>query len=180
MRVIFVRHGESEANVGDFVNDNPARPVALTSRGWAQAREAAETLRRVPFVCAYASEFLRARQTATAILTHHRCALEIDARLNERISGLDGQPTAVFTDLVRSDPVHIRPPGGESFVEQMERLGRFLEAIQGRSHEGGTVLAVSHENPIMAVRALAGTPANEAARGHIPNCGWLEIEWPPT
>lgn len=179
MRVIFVRHGESEANVGDFVNDDPARPVALTARGWAQARATAETLRGVSFARAYASEFLRARQTATAILMHHRCTLEIDPRLNERISGLDGQATAVFTDLVRNDPVHTRPPRGETFLEQMARLAAFLAALQTRGNEAGAVLAVSHENPIMAVRALTGTPADEAARGHIPNCGWLEIQWPP-
>lgn len=178
MRVIFVRHGESEANVGDFVNDDPTRPVALTPRGRDQARQAAESLRRLPFVQAYASQFPRARQTAAEILRHHRCPFAIDPRLNERISGMDGQPTAAFNELVRPDPVHTRPPCGESFLEQMARLADFLDAAY-RLHRGQTILAVSHENPIMAVRALTGTAAEEAARGHIPNCGWLEIEWPP-
>lgn len=178
MRVILVRHGESEANVGDFVNDDPARPVALTPRGLAQARAAGEALRGMPVVHAYASQFLRARQTAQAILIHHHCPLDIDSRLNERMSGLDGQPTSVFNDLVREDPVRTKPPRGESFLEQMTRLAAFLDAIRPL-HADGAVLAVSHENPIMAVQALMGVPAEEAARGHIANCGWMEIDWPP-
>jgi hypothetical protein len=40
------------------------------------------------------------------------------------------------------------------------------------------VLAVSHENPILAAMALAGRPAEDAARGGIANCVWIELIWP--
>jgi broad specificity phosphatase PhoE len=177
MKIILARHGESDANVADFINDDPARPVNLTRRGREQARQAAERLKHWNFRLAYASEFPRARQTAEAILAYHVCPLVIDARLNERRSGMDGLPTAAFNELVRPDPVNIRPPAGESFLEQMERLRRFLDDAARREPEG-PVLAVSHENPILAASALAGRPAREAACGQLPNCAWLELVWP--
>jgi hypothetical protein len=33
MKVIFIRHGEREANVANFINDDPQRPVNLTEGG---------------------------------------------------------------------------------------------------------------------------------------------------
>ncbi len=176
MKIYLVRHGESEANVAGLINDDPARPVALTATGRRQAGAAAELLRRIPFVCAYASELLRARQTAGILLRHHDCPLYVDARLNERKSGMDGLPVESFNGLVRADPVRIRPPQGESFLEQMERLRDFL-AETAATQPAGPVLAVSHENPILAALALSGQPVEQAARGSIPNCGWVELHW---
>ena len=177
MQIFLVRHGESEANVAGIINDDPARPVALTDNGRSQAATTAENLRGVPFVRAYASELLRARQTAEILLRHHACPLRIDARLNERKSGMDGQPVENFNGLVRPDPVRIRPPQGESFLEQMERLRAFF-AEAAATQPAGPVLAVSHENPILAAMALTGKSVEEAARGSIPNCGWVELHWP--
>lgn len=176
MKIILIRHGESEANIAHVINDDPGRAVNLTARGRAQAEAAAERLRVMPFTCAYASEFPRARQTAGILLRPHSCTLQIDARLNERRSGMDGQPVDAFNGLVRSDLLRIRPERGESFVEQMERLHSFLDEIAAR-HQGSTVLAVSHENPILAALALSADDPEKMARGSVANCEWVEVEW---
>jgi len=176
MKIILVRHGESEANVANNINDNPARSVNLTARGRAQAETAAEQLRTMRFTHAYASEFPRARQTAEILLRHHACKLQIDARINERISGMDGLPVHVFNELVRPDLLRIKPERGESFLEQMERLRSFLDELATR-HTGGTVLAVSHENPILAAVALSADDPAQIVRGSIANCAWAELDW---
>ncbi len=176
MKIFLIRHGESEANVARVINDDPSRPVPLTALGRAQAEAAAERLRDVPITQAYASEFLRARQTAEILLRHHACPLLIDARLNERHTGMDGLPVELFVEAVRPDPLHVRPTGGESFVEQMERLRRFLDGIAGR-HPAGIVLAVSHENPILAAQALTVADPELYVRSSIANCEWVELEW---
>ena len=155
MHITLVRHGESTANIAGFINDDPARAVDLTARGRAQAALAGERLRHVPFSHAYTSEFPRARQTAEIILAGRALPLTVDARLNERRSGLDGQPVEAFNGLVRPDPVRIKPPLGESFLEQMARVRSFLDDIAAR-HPHAHVLAVSHENPILAAAALCG------------------------
>ena len=177
MKIFLVRHGESEGNVINEINDNPLRVVNLTDKGRAQAEAASGIFRTMRFSHAYASEFPRARQTAAILLRGHKIDLHIDARLNELRSGMDGFHVAAFNDLARHDPLHFRPDGGESFLEQMERLRNFLDEISAR-HPDGTVLAVSHENPIVAAKALQADDPEQVVRDSIANCGWVELEWP--
>ncbi len=177
MKIIFVRHGESEANVAQRLNDDPARPVYLTERGRQQAVAVAEQLRDRAFTHAYASEFPRAQQTAEIILRHHTCLLRIDKRLNERRSGMDGLPVDVFNDLVRPDPLHIKPEHGESFVEQMQRLASFMDE-RGLNEPDAVILAVSHENPILAALAVANGNAEQIVCGSLANCECVEVDWP--
>lgn len=177
MKILLIRHGESEANIAHRINDDPCRPVDLTATGRTQAEAASNSLRAMHFTHAYASEFPRARQTAEILLRHHACPLYIDARLNERCSGMDGLPVHVFNDLVRPDPLHIKPERGESFLEQMERLRSFLDEIAAR-HPDGLILAVSHENPILAALALTADNPEQIVQGSIANCEWVELNWP--
>lgn len=176
MKILLIRHGESEANVAHCINDDPTRPVNLTDRGRAQAEAASGQLRAVHFTHAYASEFPRAQQTAEILLRHHACPLYIDARLNERRTGMDGLPIEAFHNLVHADPLRIKPEGGESFLEQMERLRSFMDEFAAR-HPDGIALAVSHENPIIAAVALSVDDPEQAARRSIDNCEWVELDW---
>jgi broad specificity phosphatase PhoE len=175
MKIFLIRHGESEGNVLCVISDDPSRIVNLTERGRAQAEAAAEALRSVPFTHAYASEFARARQTAAILLRHHALELRIDARLNERRSGLDGLHVDAFHDVIRPDPLRIKPVNGESFLEQMERLRGFLRETAMR-HPDGTVLAVSHENPIVAALALCSDDPERVMHTHLDNCAWIELD----
>ncbi len=176
MKVVFVRHGESEANVADFINDDPQRLVNLTERGREQAENVAGRLRSIPFTHAFGSEFPRAHQTAAIILSHHCCELRVDPRLNERKSGMDGLPTRTFNDLVRPDPIHIRPPLGENFLEQTQRLRSFLQSMESLPGNA-MVLAVSHEYPLRSVLMLAGVEPEIAVRESIPNCGTFSVAY---
>ena len=177
MKIFLIRHGESEANVAHYINDDPARPVNLTERGRAQAEAASDELRAVRFTCAYASEFPRAQQTAQILLRYHTCPLLIDSRINERQTGMDGLSVEAFHDLMRTDPLHTKPEQGESFLEQMERLRDFMDEIAAR-HPDGIIMTVSHENPILAVQALSADNPEQTARGKIANCAWVEMDWP--
>lgn len=172
-----VRHGESEANVANRINDDPSRIVNLTERGRAQAEAASGRLRKKSFTHAYVSEFARARQTAEILLRHHVCQPNIDARINERRSGMDGSSVDEFNDLVRSDPLRIKPDQGESFLELMERLRSFLDEAAAR-HPNGVLLAVPHENPIIAALALTINDPERVVEDSVANCEWVELDWP--
>ena len=176
MKVVFVRHGESQANAADFINDDPRRPVNLTECGREQAESVAERLWSVPFTHAFASEFPRAQQTAAIILNHHAREFRVDVRLNERKSGMDGLPTHTFNDLVRPDPIHIRPPLGENFLEQTQRLRSFLQSMESLPGNA-MVLAVSHEYPLRSILMLAGVEPEIAVGQSIPNCGTVSVEY---
>ncbi len=174
VRILFVRHGQSEANVARQISDDPSRIVNLTELGKSQAMAAREAL-SCDLAGAYASEFPRAQQTASILLDG--APFSVDPRINERKSGMDGRPVKEFNDLVRRDPAGFSPPGGESFLEQMQRVKDFMDEM-ALLHPGGTVLAVSHENPILAALALCGQEPAEAALGDIANCERIEVTWP--
>lgn len=176
MKIVLVRHGESEGNVAHIISDDPNRVVNLTGRGRAQAEAAAEKLRHVRFTHAYVSQFARAQQTISILLKQHALKPVVDERLNERISGMDGSPVHLFNDLVSPDPLHLKSPRGETFLEQMARVRSFLNEIAVR-HPDALVLAVSHENPIIAALALTVADPETVVRNHVDNCGWIELDW---
>lgn len=177
MKITLIRHGESESNVRGYINDDPARPVPLTERGKVQAESAAISLRSVPYTLAFVSEFQRAGETAAILLRYHNCPLQIDSRLNERRSGMDGRPSDIFNDMVSPDPAHIKPEQGESFLELMDRMRRFLDDV-AEQHPQAVILAVSHQHPMLAALALSGTDPEEAARSSLANCSWIDLVWP--
>jgi broad specificity phosphatase PhoE len=177
MKITLIRHGESIANVGNFINDDPGKPVGLTDKGKAQAEARALHLRDEVFTHAFASEFPRAQQTAAILLRYHSCKLNIDARLNERKSGMDGLPVHTFNDRVKLDPLHFKTEKGESFMEQMARLRSFLDELSVR-YPQGNLLAVSHENPIIAALALTVADASTVVFNNLENCGRLDLHWP--
>ncbi len=177
MRLILFRHGESKGNVKHEINDDPQRIVALTARGRAQASVAAERIRNVSFTHAYVSQFHRAQQTASILLQHHALTASIDARLNERISGMDGQHVDLFNDLVSADYLHTKPPKGESFIEQMVRVRSFFDEVAQR-HPDGILLVVSHENPIIAALTLRSVTPEKACLQKLDNCESVELVWP--
>lgn len=178
MKITLIRHGESIANVGNFISDDPGKPVGLTDTGRRQAESLAQRLRAEVFSHAYASEFPRARETANILLRYHSHKLIIDARLNERKSGMDGLPVHAFNDQVKLDPLHFKTAKGESFLEQMERVRSFLDEM-AKHHPGGNILAVSHENPIIAALALTVADASTVVFSNLENCGRIDLCWPP-
>jgi broad specificity phosphatase PhoE len=177
MKISLIRHGESEANVGYFINDDPSKPVHLTAKGIAQAEALAAELRSEQFTHAFVSEFPRAQETIKILLRDKTLPLNIDPRLNERKSGLDGQHVNVFHDQIKQNPLHFKTPDGESFMEQMQRLREFLDDVTAL-HPDAHVVAVAHENPILAALGLT-TSAEEVVNASLPNCGRVVLTWPP-
>lgn len=177
MKITLIRHGESTANVGNVINDDPRKAVGLTEKGRAQAEALALRLNARVFTHAYASEFPRARQTAHILLPNYPGKLLIDSRLNERRSGMDGMAVHLFNDQVKLNPLHFKTQHGESFLEQMERVRSFLNDLSSR-HPEGNILAVSHENPIIAALALTVKDPASVVCNNLENCGQLELQWP--
>lgn len=177
MKITLIRHGESIANAGNFISDDPRKPVCLTPKGRAQAEALALALRTEAFTHAYVSEFPRAQETAAILLQHRDLQPIVDARLNERKSGMDGLPVHTFNDQVKRDPLHFKTDKGESFLEQMERVRSFLDELAAR-HPDGKILAVSHENPIIAALALTVPDASTVVSSGLENCGRIDLGWP--
>lgn len=90
---IFVRHGQSQANADDVVNDGNS---PLTALGVKQAKETAQALHGLGIEAIACSPLRRARQTAEIIaneLGFHRVHITVISELRERGLGLlEGKP----------------------------------------------------------------------------------------
>jgi probable phosphoglycerate mutase len=144
--ILFVRHGETEANRRRLALGRADPP--LTERGNEQAEAVAHRLSSLGVSAVYASPLLRARETAAKIAMAAGVEMSVDDRLVELDYGeWDGRS---FPDLPpeelrrwRDDP-SFAPPGGESLRTVAERVAGFCT----EHLEGETVVAVSHVSPI--------------------------------
>lgn len=183
-RICLVRHGETAWNAERRLQGHTDIP--LNDTGAAQAQATAASLVDQRFDAAYASDLLRARQTADAIAM--RCALQptVDARLRERHYGAFQALTydearARFPEdyhhFENRSPEFVLPGGGESLREFAARIHEALHDIAAR-HLGGMVLVVTHGGVLDVVHRLATGKPLEAPRDFtIPNAALNWIAW---
>ncbi len=169
-QLIFVRHGESEANRAQtFAGWTNAR---LTERGYAQAERTAEFLKNYPITAAYASDLSRAYETACRIALPHGITVEKDPAFREVYAGKWEGLT--YEDIRRDywgdyevwlnriGLAHCT--GGESFAELAERVRGGIVRILER-HQGESVLIGTHATPIRTmecvIRGVSFANANE-------------------
>jgi broad specificity phosphatase PhoE len=170
-----VRHGQTDWNVqGRWQGQTPDAPP-LNAAGLAQAQTLAEQLADqaardgIAFAALYSSDLLRARQTAEVIARRLGLPVRLDARLREAHlgawEGMLGDEVALRyvaeLDERRRDPVHSRPPQGESVYEVAARVGQAFDAI-AHAHPDQHVVVVSHGLALAAGLCLAeGRPLAE-------------------
>ena len=157
--MLLVRHGQT-ATTGSVLPGR-APGLHLAETGQAQAQRAADrigALKRVDAV--FASPLERTRETAAPIATATGCTIKRAKGLLECDFGeWTGRKLGDLRKLpewsrVQSNPSGFRFPGGESFAEMQSRIWGELERLV-TDHPGGTVVAVSHADPIKAAVAMA-------------------------
>jgi broad specificity phosphatase PhoE len=151
MKIVFLRHGESEYNLLGLCNADPAVPVSLTPKGRLQAEAAAQRLLNVPIRRVYVSRLKRAHETAVIVNATHCASIAVDERLDDRNTGYEGQPVARYLSVMRSadDPFSWKAPTGESYADMVGRVHDFLENV--RHDDASTVLVVAHHEVLQAV-----------------------------
>ncbi|MDD2988726.1 MAG: histidine phosphatase family protein [Zoogloea sp.] len=183
-RICLVRHGETAWNAERRLQGHTDIP--LNDTGLAQAKATAASLAGRQFAAAYASDLLRARQTADAITAHGNLQAVIDARLRERHYGAFQALTydearARFPDAYhhfeRRDPEFVFPGGGESLRQFAARIHEALQDIATR-HRDSTVLVVTHGGVLdVAHRLATGSPLETPRDFTIPNAALNWIDW---
>ncbi len=159
---ILVRHGRTDTT--GKVLPGRAPGLHLADAGHQQAEAVAERLAGLKKVDAvYASPLERARETAAAIARRLGLKVRVERGLTDCDYGewTGGELKALQRlpewEAIRHYPSRFRFPSGESFTEMQGRLSGTLGRLLER-HSGGTVVAVSHADPIKAVVAeAAGT-----------------------
>lgn len=173
--VILVRHGQTPTT--GKVLPGRAPGLHLAEAGVAQAERAARRLAELPRVDAiYASPLERARETAAPIAQARGLKVVRERGLLECDFGeWTGRELAELMKLpewstVQRAPSTFRFPGGESFSEMQHRIVGTLDRLRQR-HPGGTIVCVSHADPIKAAVAHAvGTHLDLFQRIVISTC----------
>lgn len=165
--VIFVRHGESEANINATLshthNANP-----LTEKGWSHANEVARRLKELYRIDGiYTSPVLRARQTALPAARELNIRPVITPLLRER--GMGKYNNVKFSSpadhrVVIDREITSNYPQIESWNSLQERGGKFIELLGGKE----IVVAFSHQDTIMShlpIQEVAGVPGPRIPQG---------------
>jgi probable phosphoglycerate mutase len=170
-----VRHGQTPTT--GKILPGRAAGLHLAEAGVAQAHRVAERIAELPKIDAiYASPLERARETAAPIAKALKQRVKIDKGLLECDFGdWTGAELSKLMKLpewstVQKAPSTFRFPHGESFTEMQTRMVSALDHIRA-AHPGGTVVCVSHADPIKAAVAHAmGTHIDLFQRIVIGTC----------
>jgi broad specificity phosphatase PhoE len=167
MRVIAIRHGETEWNA--LGREQGQLDSPLTPRGLAQVQAIARRLEHTRFAALYSSDLPRALTTAEAAAKATGASIVVDAQLRERHTGIfQGLTKAEMqaqypTEYAayRADPYTYAVPGGESGLQRTERSVRAMDRLADR-HPGQTIVAITHGGFLMGFleHVLALTPGN--------------------
>lgn len=157
MRLILVRHGETDTNKARLALGQA--DVELNEHGRWQAQRLALSLKREPIVAIYSSPLKRALTTAEPIASSHGLEVQVDDGLIEmdigEMEGLTFQQVReryphFLQAWLGDQAAHEAMPGGERLLDVQERAWQAIERIRERQ-EHGTVAVVTHNFVILTL-----------------------------
>jgi broad specificity phosphatase PhoE len=157
MRLILVRHGETDSNKARLTLGRA--DVELNEHGRWQAQRLAASLEHEPIAAIYSSPLKRTLATAEPISSFHGLEVQVDDGLIEmdigEMEGLTfqqvGERYPHFLQAWLGDrAAHEAMPGGECLLDVQERAWQAIERIRERQ-EHGTVAAVTHNFVILTL-----------------------------
>lgn len=182
--MIFVRHGQSTANVEQKFTGH--LNAALTPLGEKQARNVAVFLKQYPIRKIYASDLKRAMQTAEPTAAMLALPICPDPLLREIDAGKwEGKSYAQLREeygdsyaLWTGDVGNAHPEGGESVRELAERIYRETDRIADEN-DGSTIALFTHAMPIRTLRARwQGIPVDRLSTvEHVRNASVSVVEY---
>ena len=171
-KLLFVRHGQSEANTKSYFAGHLDAP--LTETGRMQAKLMAEYVKTYPVSAIYASDLSRAFDTAAPIASFFDLPVFPDTRIREIHAGdWQGKTFDYLTkdadyNIWLTGSPSVFPSGGESIPDLFARADAFLTEILHK-HPDKTVAVVTHATPIRVLKAKwLGIPLSEIVKVSSP------------
>ncbi len=150
MKIILIRHGESEANA-NRIHQGQTIDTGLSKKGKEQAKKVAKRLVNEKIEAVYSSDLKRAMETAKFIADSHNLKAIPDKRLRE----FDLGELIYFKDMWKKFGEHrkkeskklgiaeykVKNPRGESEWDHTRRIRSFLKELPNHK---GTIAIVAH------------------------------------
>ena len=188
LRVILVRHGETEWNNQNRLQGST--DVPLNDKGKLQAEKVSTFLKNVPIHHAFSSSLIRAKDTASIILQHHNITLETRPALAEIHRGhwqgmtldeIEMQYPEQF-NLWRKHPHRLQNYSGETLQSASDLIWTEWHNLLNSSQSQlkfRTVLVVAHEgvNRLLLCR-LTGLPFSKFWEVPQHNTALNAIDYP--
>lgn len=163
MKITFVRHGQSTANIGEPCDDHTL--IALTPLGHQQAEKISTTWTRRPDRI-YLSPFLRTHLTAAPTIARFP-KVPVETLPMEEFTYLDpslwkgstweSRRPEVIAYWEAMDPDHVHGPGAESFSTLLSRVRLVLDHLEDQKPEWA--LAFTHGQFMQAVKVVVENPS---------------------
>ena len=184
-RILAVRHGETAWNRDTRIQGHT--DIELNDHGRWQAAQLAEALHDEPIAAVYASDLLRAFETAEAVARTRSQSVTRHPGLRERCFGdFEGH---TWTELEQKFPEaslawrkrvpDFAPPGGESLLQLEARVVPAVEEIAAR-HPGEQILIVAHGGVLDILYRAATRLSLQAPRSwELTNTAVNRLLWSP-
>lgn len=178
MRLILIRHGETQANV-DKLLDTAVPGLPLTERGVEQAHALAEAIAHEEIDAVFVSTLTRAQQTAEPLTGKRTLEATILDGIHEISAGVHEMSAdwAVYADMLESwsaDNMDAKLEGGESLREFLLRFDDAVAQIEAQGHE--RVAVVSH-GAALRVWAIVQDPSwSRETAPALDNTEWIILD----
>jgi Fructose-2,6-bisphosphatase len=153
MKLYFVRHGESEANIQRVISNRKSR-FELTLHGRGQANALAQNLKDIPITVIYSSPVLRATETAEILSQAFHLSYQVTEALREYDCGILEEKSdevswklhgEIAEDWTVNHNYLRKPEGGENFLDIKKRFMPFIERFtRNYLNSQNHILLVSH------------------------------------
>lgn len=164
MRIVLVRHGETDSNRGRLAlgqEDVPLNNLGLQQAARVASRLAEDIERGVRFEAVYVSPLRRARETAQAVVKAIGAPLiEAPELIEMNVGDMDGLTPAELSERYPDFLRHWRGPaageikmpgGGESLADVQARAWPLIERLRDEHPPEAALVAVSHNFVIRTV-----------------------------
>lgn len=146
MKIIVVRHGQTNYNVLELINCDPSIDVFLTEAGINEAKQSAERLKNEPLDAIFVSELPRTKQTAKYINQYHNVPTIVDKRLNDINTGLEGKSISEYHAErdAAEDAFEYKRLGAESSKDVYDRTKHFIDDLKKMKYQNVLIVTSKH------------------------------------
>lgn len=178
MRLILIRHGQTDSNVHRLLDTaHPGAPLNAT--GHEQARSLVQRLAHEPIEAIYASTLTRAQETAAPLAEALGIEMQVIDGIQEIAAGVEemNPDWSVYVGILESwSPTNLDVglEGGETAREFITRFGNAVRSIEEAGHDVAALVSHGAALRVFALTVYPEMPYESAPE--LENTEWIVLE----